>query len=336
MELGLKITPNKKGKRYTKSENDQGWRKQLKRSRFIKFVPFLLLAFVIWLQQTLQSEVLRSIYIPLSYDSVGIAYNIEGQIPQHLELQVRDKGWEHIRYSFSGFDTLQLKSFVDEERQERYIGLEAKDLEDLSFSLFSETATVLQMSFNELKIPIRERAKKKVPIRFEGRPRPVGGYMISHLSLKPDSLLIYTDAERLKQIKYIGTKPWADSIVRVSSQAYLSLDLPRGVHSTTRQVLVQIDLEELTQQSYTIPIEVINAPKGYKITLLPSTSSVLLTIPRNRFNDIKEEDLRLVADYEAGVDEGELFVYLEQAPEWIVQAHITNPVVQFIKERTRL
>lgn len=332
MELGLKVAPRQKGRKKGKRENDGRQQDWLKRSLVVKFLPFLLLAFVIWIQQTLQHDVIRPIYFVLGQDSLSVSHGVGSKIPELLEVQVKDKGWEHIQYSLRGQDTLQLR-YIEDKNGMRYVGIQRKELGEEVAARLSGNATVIQMSFSELRIPVYKRVSKKVPISINGKIRSANGYTIARMSIKPDSLLIYGSEATLSQIHNIRTESWGDSIVMQAMQRSLSLHLPEGVFSQQKSVNVQIDLEELTEQSYVLPIQVINAPEGYKITPLPSMATVLLTIPRSRFKDLDDSQLHLIADYASHTDEGELQVELSKYPRWVVQVRLSNNFVQFVKER---
>lgn len=333
MELGLKITPTKKGDQKKRSENEQRWRSRLRSSRFVKFLPFLLLAFVIWVQQTLQREIIRPLNIPIAYDSVEVAYGVQSKVPEVLELQIKDKGWEHILYSLRGLDTLQLRYLLDKQGL-RYVGIESQDLSDAVAARLSREADVVQMSFSELRIPLYKRISKKLAVRLPAIPMSANGYTISRLSLSPDSVLVYGAEQQLIGLSGVETIAWGDSIVSTSTKRKLSLNLPEGLYSKTDAIDVELKLEELTQQSYTLPIIVLNAPTGYKITTFPSTASVILTIPRSYFNRITEDNLRLTADYNSRNEDGEMPVHLSKRPSSVVQVRISTEVVQFIKEAT--
>lgn len=333
MELGLKIAPRQKGQKNNKQENDGRQRTWLKRSLFVKFLPFLILAFLIWMQQTLQQDMVRSLHFVVGQDSLSIAHGVQDKLPETLEIQVKDKGWEHIRYSLRKPDTLQLRYLINKDGT-RYIGIQRQELIENIATHLSSSASILQMSFNELRIPIYKRISKKLPIQIEGKIRPASGYTISRITLKPDSLLVYGSETQLAQLTSLRTEAWGDSIVMQSMQRRLMLHIPDEIYSQTREISIRLELEELTEQSYILPIEVINVPEGYKVTPLPSTATVLLTIPRSRFKDIEEGQLRLTADYNSNSNEGELQVQLSQYPRWVVQVRLSNHFVQYVKERT--
>lgn len=121
MKLGLKVSKDKQGQKNKLDENSS-WHKRLRRSRLLAFVPFLILATLIWIVQTLQSDVIRPVYIPLGLREVSKSNGTKIKIPEFIEVQVKDKGIEHIRYELDTPDTIQLHLIQDHDGTE-YIGI---------------------------------------------------------------------------------------------------------------------------------------------------------------------------------------------------------------------
>lgn len=333
MKLGLKISQSKNGKNKTRGENDRGWRGWLRRSRLVKFLPFLILAFVIWIQQTLQYDLTRSVYIPLGTTSVSLSLGTRSQVPDVLEVQVRDRGLEHIRYGWKGFDTIQLSTLV-EKNGSKYIGLLRKELSEAVKAKLSPTATIVQMSLNEIKVPIYERMMKRVPVVFASKPRTADGYTIERITIRPDSVVLYADASRISSIHSVATIAWGDSVLSETRERSLPLRLGKDLYSEVKSVKVRLELGQLTERTYTLPIRVVNAPQGYSLTLLPSMVAVQLTLPQSRYKDLKEDDLELTADYDTRDEQaGELHLTLTKRPSYVVQAHLSPERVEFVKER---
>lgn len=332
MKLGLKVLQSKKGKKQLGGENESSWRSRLRRSRLIKFLPFLLLAFIVWIQQSLQYEVTRPIYIPIGTDSVGVKLGVQGRIPDFLIVHVRDKGIEHIRYSLEDLDTIQIRQLKERSKQ-LYVGLTQREISEAITTRLSRSASIVQINYPELKIPVYERIGKRLPVELVGRPITAGGYTIGELSLSPDSIMVYGDANVLSGITSIKTESWQDSLVTKDIDREVPLNISKQLYSDISRVRLQIKLVELTQQTFILPIDVINEPEGYKVTPLPGQANVLVTLPRARFNDLNEDMLRLTVDF-AKVKAGseEMSVVLSERPDWVVYYRVSPDIVQFVKE----
>ncbi len=332
MKLGLKVLQSKKGKKQLGGENESSWRSRLRRSRLVKFLPFLLLAFVVWIQQSLQYEVTRPIYIPIGQDSVDVSLGVQGRIPDYLIVQVRDKGIEHIRYSLEDIDTVQIR-LLGERSKQLYVGLTQREVSEAISSRLSSSASIVQINYPELKIPVYRRIGKRLPVVLEGKPITANGYTIGELRLSPDSIMVYGDANILNGLSSIKTISWQDTLITQDIDREVALSIDKRLYSEVGQVRLSIKLAELTQQTFILPIEVLNQPAGYRVTPLPGQANVLVTLPRARFNELNEDMLRLTVDFsqvKAGSEE--MSVVLSARPDWVVSYRVSPDIVQFVKE----
>lgn len=331
MKLGLKVSKNKRGQSNKLDEN-RSWMNRLRRSRLLAFLPFLLLASLIWILQTLQSEVIRPVYIPIGTKNISKSNGTLNKLPEYLEVQVRDKGIEHLRYSFSPLDTLELRLIQDHDKQE-YVGILRRELSDELVNRLSGTATVVQSSFTELKIPTHKRVKKKVPIHLGNTPLTPMGYTIGKISLSPDSVVVYGEEQWLSSLNEIKTEYLGDSLRADGLAKILALKLPPSVYSDQESTSVKISLDELTERSYTLPIYIEHTPQGFTVLPLPSTADVVITIPRSYYNETADASLRLSADFSSLQDGSDVLkLRLSKKPKWVIQTRITPEVIQFIKE----
>lgn len=333
MKLGLKVSRSKDGRGQIRGAYDDKWYNRLHHSRLVKFLPFLLIAFFIWIQQSLQSKITRPLYIPIGSDSISVSLGLQGKIPEYIVVQVRDKGWEHIRYELTQFDTIQVR-LIHEKDGHNYVGLTHRELNDAIVSQLSTGATIVQTSISEIKIPAFKRGSKRLPIELGGKPQTANGLTIGEIRFVPDSITVYGDAHLLASLKSIQITSWQDSLISKDISREVPLRLAHGLYSDIRRVQLSIKLEELTQQSFVLPIEVLNAPANYQVRVLPSTVTLLVTFPRKYFNELTEDKLRVTADYaKRNSDTGEIEVRLSTSPSWIVSAHTSSDIVQYIIEQ---
>lgn len=332
MKLGLKVSRSKGGTNQMRGAYDGKWYYYLRHSRLVKFLPFLLIAFVIWIQQSLQSKVTRPLYIPVGSDSISVGLGLQGRIPEYIVVQVRDKGWEHIRYSLGKFDTIQVR-LIHEKHGLNYVGLLHRELNDAIVAQLSTGATIVQTNISEIKVPVYQRGSRRLPVEIGGKPQVVNGFTIGELRFSPDSVTIYGEEHLLRKLTSIKTRSWQDSLLSKNVHQEVALELSDGLYSDIRRVQLDIKLEELTQQSFVLPIEVVNAPAGYQVVPLPGTVTLLVTFPRKYFNDLTEDKLKITADYHKRNSEaGEMNVRLSASPSWVVSARTSPDIVQYVIE----
>lgn len=338
MKLKLKgISFSKENKSATK-----GWRgiSLLRHSGLRTSLVFLLMSFAFWFLQSLQNDVVRRLHIPLAYDTLSVSLGVSDRIPEFLELEVQDKALEHMRYALEGLDTIRL-SIISEETGGDFIGISASSLRETLNRHLSSTAQILQQSIYELRIALYKRKSKMLPVRLEGEVKAQSGFVVREPVITPDSLLVYGEERVLDKLSEIVLPHQDIDRYRENVSLLVRPQLPSGVYTTTPDVRVEIEVEELTEQSFILPIAVLNKPKDYKLTPLPSTVSVSLTLPRSMYNSLKVEDLEVAIDYlsvAAYLDKDtsgatyQLPVILTRCPSWVVNHRLQPETVQYILE----
>lgn len=338
MKLKLKgISFSKEKKSATK-----GWRgiSLLRHSGLRTFLIFLLMSFAFWFLQSLQNDVVRRLHIPLTYDTLSVSLGVSDRIPEYIELEVQDKALEHMRYALESLDTIRL-SIISEKGGRDFIGISASALREALNSRLSSTAQILQQSTYELRIALYKRKSKKLPVHLVNEVKAQSGFVAQEPVLIPDSLVVYGEERILDSMSEITLPNPEDERYRENTSLSLRPQLPSGVYTTIPEVRVEIGIEELTEQSFILPIVVLNQPKDYKLTPLPSTVSVSLTLPRSMYNNLMVEDLEVAIDYRSvesnlGKDTSgatyQLPVVLTRCPSWVVNHRLQPESVQYILE----
>lgn len=338
MKLNLGGSPTSDN-RQTRSA--KGGKRSLRSSRLLTFVFFLGVAFVFWFLQRLQGDFVRPISIPLSYDSVALNSALASELPQKIDLMVQDKGFEHLRYSLEGMEPIELKVYREGTHGE-YVGLKPGELKAQLEQRLSSSAQILQQSPQSIRTRLFARVSKRLPLRLEYEPSTAAGFTSSDIALSPDSLIVFGTRESLDTLSYINVATPRLAPLSESLDTAAEVLLPRGISSRSRSVRLQIVVEELTEQSFTLPIQARGAPQGYALRPLPGTVTVLLTLPRSRYTDLVESDLEVSIDYrdlENQRDEYEassvrqLPVELSKRPHWVKRYSLNPETVQFVLEQ---
>lgn len=315
--------------------NQQGSRHSGLRS----FVVFLILSFCFWFLQSMQSDMIRRIHIPISHGVMHANRGVSERIPDYIELEIQDKGIEHLRYALDEPDTIYLK-VISEKLRGEFIGISARDLQSEINTRLSSSAKVLQQSFQELRIALYERINKRVPLLMNDQIRSADGYIATEVALSPDSITIYGEAKVLQNIHNISLTSWGNDRITESVVRILAPRLPEGVYSNLSQVQVSASVDELTEKSFELPITIRNIPSTNRLVLLPSKATVKLTIPRSYYTITTPDSLAISVDYEqvsqggdSDLPSNQLPIALSKAPQWVVSTSIHPSYIQYISEQ---
>lgn len=332
LELG-NLTP-----RHNDKKSAHGGKRTQRSSQTLTFVFFVGLAFFFWILQRMQGELVRTISIQILTDSLSANFQPTDSIPRFLEVEVQDRGFEHLRYSLDDINPIQLRVYKNKGIP-THIGLDKKEITTSLAHRLSSSAVVLRQNFSELLVDLNPRSRKELPVKLTRAPYAGAGYTASDISFVPDTLVVFGPLEQLDTISAIVLPNRYDDLEESISD-FVPVKLPKGLHSDTKKIQVNIEVEELTEQTYTLPIIVRNVPEGYKLLPLPNVATIQLTIPRSKFAELSSDDIELVVEYTPaeewekaqGASGRSLEIRLAKSPKWLKRYTITPERIQFVLE----
>ncbi len=337
MKLKLSTSLVKSQKKLGKNSRGGGKRRGRLGSSSLTFLVFFALASGFWVLNRMQTKLSRELYLPISLEELPLSYSIKKRHFQDtIRLRVLDFGFEHIRYDVNGLAPIVLPLRYD-KNDKPYLALSKEELSQEIATRLSSTAFVQRRSVEAYHLALEARKKKKLPIKLQARLDVASGYTIVEQTLIPDSLVVYGESSVLDTLHSLKSVLLESEGLTSSINKKLKLILPYGVYSASEDVLVNIEVEELTEQVFTCPIRKLNVPDGLNLIALPSNVSVRMTLPRSYHNDLREADIIPTINYQSILESKdkeltELPVELGDYPKFIRSIHIEPKEVQFVVE----
>src|SRR3546814_18647459 len=100
----------------------------------------------------------------------------------------------------------------------------------------------------------------------------------------------------------IPTRPLSDLVrledINSNIRRYVPLDRrnKKNIHLDNRSVLLTVPVEENTENTLKIPVEILNNKDDYEVTLVPSEINVTYYVPLSRYTEVDPEDFRITAE----------------------------------------
>ncbi len=307
-------------------------------SSSLTFLVFFALAAGFWVLNRMQTKLSRELEIPISLKEVPLSYAVRSvHLQDTIRLRVEDLGFQHIRYDINGFAPIVLPLRYDKSNAP-YLALNKGELKQEIAARLSPTAVVLRQSVESYHLDLEARRKKIVPVELVADLNVASGYTITKKTIIPDSMVVYGEHSVLDTLNSLKTVALESDELTSSLNQKLSLLLPYGVHSSAEEVLVDVEVEELTEQVFTCPIRKLNVPLGLNLIALPSNVTIRMTLPRSYHSDLREADIIPTINYQdileaEDKDISELKVLLKDCPRFIRSVHIEPEQVQFVLEQ---
>jgi YbbR domain-containing protein len=154
----------------------------------------------------------------------------------------------------------------------------------------------------QIEVPVRQLGGyKNVFVKVVTSGQTTSGYLISGLVVDPPNVTVYSaDPDIARTMPdFVETMPIDLTGTTKSFQLEVELDLPDGVNPVSDQVVkvsIEIQAVENIRRIYAVPVEVINAPRGLKVALVPNSIDLVVLGPINILDRINAGNVKVTLD----------------------------------------
>ena len=244
--------------------------------RWGQFALCLVLSFGIWLIHNLSQTYADVVNVPVNAES-----NIEGRaakaggtvivVARCMTNGFRLKSLAHSRKPVNVF--FNPEDLIHKEGD--IYTISAEGLYKYSPEIFGDGVTLDALLQNvEFRFP--EETHRKVPVvpvsSLTFRPQ----YMaLNEIRAVPDSVTVYGDPSRIRNIDAVVTWPFSHKDLRHSVHGKARLEIPSGTRLSDTEVSYVIDVTRYVELRSKVKIGTRNVPAGTSLSLYPSTADVV-------------------------------------------------------------
>lgn len=248
--------------------------------------------------------------------------------PEALVVSMEGVGWDLMSNYFQKEENRLSLNLTTSERQ---IYNSAQLISKLHRT--QSSIDINGLNIDILELSVEEELSKKVPISLQSNFSFDSRYQLKQAPrLAPDSILI---AGPETQINAINS--WPSELVELSNldknlSMSLSLVQPteKNISITATEVQMNIEVEQLTEKIFFIPIQVKNAPDSIKI--FPTKIKLSCVVGLSHYENVRIDDFVLEVDMSgvaAKEENNTLPVLISRQPEVVKGVHLANQSVEF-------
>jgi hypothetical protein len=199
-------------------------------------------------------------------------------------------------------------------------------------SFSSKDIKIIELNYEELHLLLEEKMNKKVPVRLYSNISAAPEYELRDQPiLSPDSVVITGPASVVESFDHWNT----DSLIRSDLKSSVSTDLrlepaPSELTLSQAKIKVEVPVEQITEKSFFIPIQVLNASDS--INIFPKTIRLTCSVGLSRYEELSASDFQLVVDLiEATSSETKNTapIILQQYPDYVENIKYSPLSVEF-------
>lgn len=304
-----------------------------KRREFLVFVIFLLISFIFWYLQALQSTNEFKLDIPITYSKLPDSIDITNELPKSLTVDIRDKGKDLFSYIKNKEDMSVYINLMNWYKDNDISNIPVKFFESNIRTKLRQTTQIISITPNNIPIHFIKNSRKVVPIRVDAELKFAPQYkMISEPVVSPTSVLIYAPNNLLDSITSVSTETVKEMDLNHNVRRNIRLKKIEGVKFSKNNVDVKINVEEYTEQSFIIPIKGINFPDNMKLICFPQNVKVSFIVGISEYKNISKDDFAINIDYLDLIKSKESIVSLklDSKPEGLENVRIIPDKIDYL------
>jgi len=306
------------------------------------FLIFLAISAMFWFLTQLEDDYVTRISYPVEYQDMPADKIVVGNLPAHLDLEVKGQGFKLLEYQFSNelnplilhLNAYNLQS-QDQGDSPKYYIVTQSAFTQITQQL-SQEVEILNIAPDTLFFEFAEKARKRVPVRpdidynFDNQMMLKG-----KVRLEPDSVNISGPNSVLDTIEVVYTQKRTFDHLKQTVQTNLGLAKAHPqVEYDHNRVKLTIPVEQYTEGEVEKEIVAEHLPDSLILRTFPRSVSITYLVGLSKYERVIPELFKATVDYRQ-VQQGRehLRVEIKQAPDYLKSYSFAPEEVEYIIEK---
>ena len=232
--------------------------------------------------------------VPIIYHGHSEQFVFTSQLPNSITLVVRDNGQQLRKLKHQDLQlNINLSSYLSTEKD--VLTLSADVLRPRLQEILPGSTTIQRIHPETIETTYQVQQMKTVPVVVLSEVSTAPQHQLTEeAKVIPNQIQIFGNSADLEKIDCITTDSIYISDLRENLSLKADLMIPEGVRANPTSVQVEWQVEQFTEKSFTLPIQILNMPEGKQIRLFPQQVNVTVRVGISHFAEIKETDFQAV------------------------------------------
>ncbi len=311
---------------------------------FLIFVFFLALSGSFWLMMTLNDSYETELSVELRLTDVPKNVVVTEELDSVVRFTVRDKGFQIATYEYGKALNPIFVSFRQYNDGKSRGVIPLNDIQKQLSARLHKSTKITSIKATNIEFSFNYGQHKTVPVKLLGTIKPGHNYNLAFVRFYPETVTVYAGRRTLDSIGSAYTERQHISNVTETKEFEVELQKVQRAKFVPNKVKVKLYPDVLTDETVSVPIEVINLPSDKVLRTFPSKVQVrfvvgayrLRSMPRNaETKELLPVGFRVVADYNAvaGGKASKCPVYVASSPEGIRNIRTLSGSVDYVIEQ---
>jgi hypothetical protein len=305
--------------------------------RIVIFLVCLLIATILWFLNALSKNYTATLPYSVKYSNPPEKLFLSNNPPSRLNLEVEAHGFTLLRQKLSfslspiNFNLDDIKN--SEPSSNNRVLLQRENLIRRISSQVSNDISVLNVNPGNLELIFDSLKSKNVPVITDINVQFKTQFFLNgEIRINPNIVQITGPASKIDTIQSIKSQRQNYEELDSSIEELISLKPPDNVKVDPKKVTLNIPVERFTEKKLTVPILVINKPKGSNLKIFPSVAEISFLVGLSNYEGITSNDFKAIAIYDSTQNQQTLNIVIENSPKYIQQLRVSPPNVEYLIE----
>ncbi len=312
------------------------------RKKVLIFGFFLTVSVILWLIIALGKQYNDTISFPVNYKNFPESKVLIDDLPDNLTLNVNADGFTLLRFRLSSrftpisfsVNSFQMNRLPGPDSSSFYI--ETRLARDHITSQLSNEITLNRISPDTLVFRFSEVKSRKVPVIAAFRYQLDKQLILRNsLAFDPDSVVASGPDFILDTLTAVYTDD--SDVGKISRSTSRNVDLKsiRFVYFRESEVNVGFDIEQFTEKTMNIPVEIANLPKRLHMQAFPRYIQLTCQVGLSNYEKLEPSHFRAHIDYNeiAAAQGSKLKVVISKQPAFVQAVRFNPKTVEYIIEK---
>ncbi|MCM1292120.1 MAG: hypothetical protein NC111_00155 [Bacteroides sp.] len=298
----------------------------------IVYLICLAAAFLFWVIMTLDETTERDYHVSVELVNVPDSVVLVGDVPSSVNVVVKGKGTQFLRYSIMSVPTLKI-DFRQYATADNYLRLSRAKLDVRIRELFGQGVSVVSVVPDSIRVGFTTGKGYKVPLKVNANVSASGHSTISGpVTAAFDSVTIYTLDNNPPDLDMVETEELRVNNLSDTTVVNVALKRQSGMRMIPDHVNVTVPVEMLVSKKCSLPIKVVNLPENTHLITYPSAIEVSYLTPMRLSNTPIEA--QAVIDYNSISPSSRYAAVSVQAPAGGFKiVSVSQDSVEYVVER---
>lgn len=314
-------------------------RKAFFTQKVITFLICVLIASFLWLFNSLNRNYNLTIDVPIQFSNIPKGKYLSSPLPKKINIEIKTSG---VKYLFLQFKnnlepiSVDLSNFFSARKGKEQFSLSTSSTIGNLSKLLNTEIEIVKISPDSLYFNFGKTYKKVLPVKaklfinFD----PLTNYQ-DKIKINPAFVTLYGDSMILNTIDSISTEKIVLNKLNQNIKQSLKLVLPSNLENraslSVENVLVEVEIDKLTESNVVVPVKVVNVPENMIVKTFPDQVKIKYQVGMNDFEKIDANLFLLTADFRNHKEGNpQLKIELQKAPENIKILQLSHQKVEFI------